>query len=84
MGISLVIGVTDDDWFEMLRARPDLTEVNFWAPSAANFRALQPGELFLFKLHSPRNSIVGGVSSPSRSLSTVYKAKPCSASRSAL
>ena len=56
----LVIAVTDDDWFEMLRHRPDITEVNFWVPSAANFRALQPGELFLFKLHAPRNIIVGG------------------------
>ena len=44
----------------MLRQQPNLTEVNFWAPSAANFRALQPGELFLFKLHAPRNFIVGG------------------------
>lgn len=60
MGVSLVVAVTDDDWFEMLRTRPDLAEVNFWAPSAANFRALQPGELFLFKLRAPRNSIVGG------------------------
>lgn len=60
MGINLVIAVTDGDWFEMLRRQPDLAEVNFWAPSAANFRALQPGELFLFKLHAPRNVIVGG------------------------
>ncbi|MCG8355524.1 MAG: HNH endonuclease [Kiloniellales bacterium] len=60
MGINLVIAVTDGDWFEMLRRQPDLGEVNFWAPSAANFRALQPGELFLFKLHSPHNFIVGG------------------------
>ena len=60
MGINLIIAVTDGDWFEMLRRQPDLAEVNFWAPSAANFRALQPGELFLFKLHAPRNSIVGG------------------------
>ena len=60
MGINLVIAVTDDDWFEMLRRHPNLDEVNFWAPSAANFRALQPGELFLFKLHAPRNVIVGG------------------------
>jgi hypothetical protein len=60
MGVSLVVAVTDDDWFEMLRARPDLAEVNFWAHSAASFRALQPGELFLFKLHAPRNWIVGG------------------------
>ena len=60
MSINLIVAVTDDDWFEMLRREPKLTEVNFWAPSAANFRALQPGELFLFKLHAPRNVIVGG------------------------
>ena len=52
MGINLLIAVTDGDWFEMLRRQPDLSEVNFWAPSAANFRALQVGELFLFKLHA--------------------------------
>src|SRR5229473_8432165 len=60
MGVSLVVAVTDDDWFEMLRTRPDLAEVDFWAPGAAPFRALQPGELFLFKLHAPLNFIVGG------------------------
>ncbi len=60
MPINLVIAVTDGDWFDMLRQQPNLDEVNFWAPSAANFRALQPGELFLFKLHAPRNVIVGG------------------------
>src|ERR1700732_2627234 len=60
MSINLVVAVTDNDWFEMLRKHPNLREVNFWAPSAANFRALQPGELFLFKLHAPRNAIVGG------------------------
>lgn len=60
MAINLVVAVTDGDWFESLRRQPDLAEVNFWAPSAANFRALQPGELFLFKLHAPRNVIVGG------------------------
>ena len=60
MGINLVIAVTDGDWFEMLRQQPNLGEVNFWSPSAANFRALRPGELFLFKLHAPQNMIVGG------------------------
>ncbi len=60
MGINLVIAVTDGDWFEMLRQQPNLDEVNFWAPSAVNFRALQPGEMFLFKLRAPRNLIVGG------------------------
>ena len=60
MGINLVVAVTDDDWFEMLQRHPNLSEVNFWAPSAATFRALQSGEMFLFKLHAPRNGIVGG------------------------
>ena len=60
MAINLVVAVTDYDWFQALRTREDWPEVNFWAPSGANFRALQPGELFLFKLHSPRNYIVGG------------------------
>src|SRR5207249_1716563 len=36
-------------------------EVNFWQPSGSReFRALRPGELFLFKLHAPDNVIVGG------------------------
>lgn len=40
---------------------PDIDEVNFWQPSGSSqFRALNPGELFLFKLHSPLNFIVGG------------------------
>lgn len=47
-------------WFEHLRALPAPAEVNFWAPSARSFRALQPGELFLFKLHTPDDFIVGG------------------------
>ena len=41
MGINLVVAITDDDWFGMLRRHPGLCEVNFWAPSAANFRALR-------------------------------------------
>ena len=60
MGINLIIAVTDGDWFDTLRQQPSLAEFNFWVLSAANFRALQPGELFLFKLHAPRNFIVGG------------------------
>lgn len=60
MGVNLVVAVTDGDWFEMLRKHPDLTEVNFWSPGPRTFRALNRGELFLFKLHAPRNYIVGG------------------------
>ncbi len=55
------VAVTDWDWFRLLSSRPDLTEINFWQPSGNTvFRALNLGELFLFKLHSPRNFIVGG------------------------
>lgn len=60
MAVNVVIAVTDGDWFDMLRQKKDLAEVNFWAPSAGSFKALQPGELFLFKLRAPRNAIVGG------------------------
>ena len=55
------VGVTDFEWFELLRRQPDLEEVNFWQPGGSRqFKALEPGELFLFKLHSPRNYVVGG------------------------
>lgn len=54
------VGITDMDWFERLRAQaPD--EINFWQPSARRRAArLDTGTPFLFKLHSPRNFIVGG------------------------
>jgi putative restriction endonuclease len=60
MAVRIVVAVTDRDWFDHLRQQADLTEVNFWSPSPKSFRALQPGELFLFKLHAPINMIVGG------------------------
>jgi|ERR1044072_1838888 putative restriction endonuclease len=58
--IRLIVAVTDGDWYDQLRRIPNLSEVNFWSPSNSTFRALQPGELFLFKLHAPNNFIVGG------------------------
>ncbi|MEP6966777.1 MAG: HNH endonuclease [Pseudomonadota bacterium] len=60
MSVRLLVAVTDGDWFDHLRNRTDLPEVSFWSPSATTFRALSEGELFLFKLHSPRNYVVGG------------------------
>jgi putative restriction endonuclease len=55
------VAVTDDDWFSYLSSSGPIDEVNFWQPSGGRqFRVLQPGEPFLFKLHSPRNYIVGG------------------------
>ncbi|NMA21916.1 MAG: HNH endonuclease, partial [Spirochaetales bacterium] len=54
------VGVTDNRWFNFL-ARQKFDEVNFWRPGGrGSFRVLEPGELFLFKLHSPLNYIVGG------------------------
>jgi putative restriction endonuclease len=56
------IGITDDDWFRFLAARPELAEVNFWQPSAERRPVtLERGTLFLFKLHAREGvSIVGG------------------------
>ena len=55
------VGITDGDWFSLLSSQSGLEEINFWQPSGnTRFRALNQGELFLFKLHKPRNSIVGG------------------------
>ncbi|MBW2647288.1 MAG: HNH endonuclease, partial [Deltaproteobacteria bacterium] len=55
------VGVTDNKWFDFLSSIPDIDEVNFWQPSGTSvFRALNPGEPFLFKLRSPLNYIVGG------------------------
>ena len=59
--MDLFVGVTDGDWYELLASTPGLDEVNFWQPGGSQqFKALSPGELFLFKLHSPDNFIVGG------------------------
>lgn len=55
------VGITDVDWFTYLSQGSLPEEVNFWQPSGSTtFRALQPGEPFLFKLHSPHDFIVGG------------------------
>lgn len=55
------IGITDQEWYSYLSQLTSLSEVNFWQPSPSkSFHVLQPGELFLFKLHSPNDYIVGG------------------------
>lgn len=39
------IAVTDRDWYEFLRRRPNSDEVNFWQPGGGRqFRALNPGQ----------------------------------------
>lgn len=55
------VGITDYEWYQLLASRTQLDDVNFWQPGGTRlFRALQPGELFLFKLHAPRHAVVGG------------------------
>ena len=59
--MNFFIGITDQAWFDSLSSLSSVDEVNFWQPSGkTTFRVLQPGELFLFKLHSPNDYIVGG------------------------
>jgi len=54
------IAATDQDWFDFLSVRPDLDEVNFWAPSGrATLKSVPPGSPFLFKLKSPHHAIGG-------------------------
>lgn len=60
MHMRMYVGITDFDWFKTLK-QANCDEVNFWKPSGrTNFKALNEGDLFLFKLHSPQDYIVGG------------------------
>src|SRR5262245_25302901 len=53
------IAITDEGWYRFLSDRPDITELNFWTPSARrSFRAPQFSP-FLFKLRAPHNAICG-------------------------
>ena len=50
------VGITDRDWFDFLSGLKGLDEVNFWQPSGnRQFKTLQIGQPFFFKLHSPDN-----------------------------
>lgn len=58
--MKMYVGITDYDWYITLK-NANCDEVNFWKPGGnVNFKAVEPNELFLFKLHSPNNYIVGG------------------------
>jgi putative restriction endonuclease len=59
--VKAFVAVTDNDWFDFLSRQERLTEVNFWQPGGGRqFRALDPGQPLLFKLHAPKNAIAGG------------------------
>lgn len=57
--MQFFISPTDFNWYRMLKDQA-FDEVNFWRPGSTAFRALQPGELFLFKLKHPHDAIAGG------------------------
>ena len=57
--VSLYIANTDNDWFDFLSSQTNVSEVNFWQPGGKAFHAIQPGELFAFRLKSPRDKIGG-------------------------
>jgi putative restriction endonuclease len=57
--VNLFIANTDNTWFDFLASEPQVKEVNFWWPGEMPFRAIQPGELLVFRLKSPRNKIGG-------------------------
>lgn len=58
--MKLYVGITDYEWYITLK-RANCEEVNFWKPGGnTSFRALNAGDMFLFKLHSPLDYIVGG------------------------
>jgi putative restriction endonuclease len=58
--VKLWVVNTDNDWFDFLSTLDNVDEVNFWQPSGQHqFRAIEQGELFIFRLKSPRN-VIGG------------------------
>lgn len=58
--MKIWVGITDWDWYNFVRDN-GLTEVNFWKPSGKSFKAINEGDLFLFKLKAARGGkIVGG------------------------
>ncbi len=63
------VGITDSNWFSFLREDYNNgilgAEVNFWTPGKREFKVLESGDLFLFKLHNKKSTgengeIVGG------------------------
>jgi putative restriction endonuclease len=47
---------TDNAWFVFFSQQLGIDEVNFRQPGGGSqFKSLQPGEPFFFKLHTPNN-----------------------------
>ena len=64
---SMYVGITDTNWMKFIKEHKDNISryINFWTPGTRNFKSIQLGELFLFKLHFKKSKgengeIVGG------------------------
>lgn len=55
----IAIGLTDLDWFTMLKSGLLRSVVNFWTPTPWNFSSLREGEHFYFLLKAPVRKIGG-------------------------
>lgn len=66
---TFYVGITDTNWISLLREDYNngtiARKVNFWTPGTQEFKVIEPGDLFLFKLHNKKSTgengeIVGG------------------------
>lgn len=53
------IAITDESWYSFCAEHPEITELNFWTPSARRSFRAAPFSPFLFKLRAPYNAICG-------------------------
>ncbi|MDO4302594.1 MAG: HNH endonuclease [Bacillota bacterium] len=57
--MEMYVGLTDFEWYTF-QMNKKYDELNFWRPGTTSFKALQPNDIFLFKLKKPYYAIVGG------------------------
>jgi len=53
------IAITDEGWYHFLAGHPEVTELNFWTPSARRSFHAPSFSPFLFKFRAPHNAICG-------------------------
>jgi putative restriction endonuclease len=53
------VAITDEGWYRFLADRNELSELNFWTPSARRTFLAPQFSPFLFKLRAPYNAICG-------------------------
>lgn len=61
------VGITDSNWFSFLQEDYNngilSSKVNFWMPGTKEFKVLESGDLFLFKLHNKKSTGENGCES---------------------